>query len=333
MKDLRLFCLLVLFGIPFLCRADWMSEVDKRYQTQFPSQYAKVSEAQKLITNAQGNTSHTRRAIELLRSVISVNQRFAPAYVQIARATSNLGLMQNNRFDLGSLQEMEKALRKALEIEPSYDYAIALMGFAKMFQGDLDGAEKYYGQAERMGSTYPYLLTQQSQLANRRGNYKLALDYATKAYEQNRNSPTLAASAINEILFTLQKMPDDTSVEEEKWYTKRRELVPTAWNWQAHASFRLYRFGDYEKSIEYGKNALTLMDFGVGRYTLAAAYYKKWSDLRDSPSRANEAKQAYQAATMLYPVTDDMLADFDRNNALRSTAGALRKKAANMDVN
>ena len=333
MKYLRLLSLLFLFGIPILCRADWMSEVDKRYQTQFPEQYAKVSEAQKLITSAQGNSSQTLRAIELLRSVISVNQRFAPAYVQIARATSNLGIMPNNRFDPGSLQEMEKALEKALEIEPNYDYAIALMGFTKMFQGDLDSAEKYYRQAERMGSSYPYLLTQQSQLANRRENYSVALDYATKAYEQNRNSPALAASAINEILFTLQKMPGDTSAEEEKWYTKRRELAPTAWNWHAHASFRLYRFGDYEKSIEYGTKALSLMDFGLGRYTLAAAYYKKWSGLKDSPSRVNEATQAYQAATMLYPVTNDMLADFDRNNELRSTAEALRKRVANMGVN
>lgn len=328
----RQLCLLFLVVMPILCRADWMSEVDKRYQTQFPVQYAKVYEAQKLITSANGNSSQNQKAIELLRSVIRESPNFSPAHVQIARATSNLGLMPKNRFDPTALQDMEVALRKALEIEPNYDYAIALMGFVKMFQGNLDDAEKYYRRAEQMGSDYPFLLTQQSQLANRRGNYKLALDYAMKGYEQNRSLPNLAASAINEILFTLQKMPGDTSAEEEKWYTTRRELAPTAWNWQAHASFRLYRLGDYEKSIEYGTKALSLMDFGVGRYTLAAAYYKKWGELNDNSSRSNEAKRAYEAATKLYPVTDEMLADFDRVKDLRSTAEALRKKAINIGV-
>lgn len=330
MKGLFQFCLFMFICMPVLCRADWMSDVDKRYEKQFPVQYGKVYKAQRLITSANGQTNQTLEALELLHSVLEENQNFAPAYVQIARAASDLGRMSNNRFEISSLKEMEIALQKAIEIEPNYDYAIALMGFAKMFQGDLDGAEAHYGQVERLGSGYPHLFSQLSQLAKMRGNYDLALKYALTAYEQNRDSPTLAAASITGIIYALHAMPGDRVAELEAWYSKRRELDPSAWNWQAHANFRLYYLGDYEKSIEYCKNALALMDFGLGRYTLAAAYYKKWSDLKDDPLRSSEAKQAYESAVLLYPVTGQMLASFDRAPALRSTADAMRKEATGM---
>jgi tetratricopeptide (TPR) repeat protein len=328
MKHLSMFFLLVFIGLPTLCKAEWMSEVDKRYQTKSPSMYSRVQDAQVLISGGRTDTSKTLEAIAILHSVISEDKNFAPAYTQLARASSNLGIMPNNRFDPESMEEMEKNLQRALEIEPDYDYAIALMGFAKMFQGDLDAAERYYTRAEEMGSNYPFLLSQRSQLATKRGDYNTALGYAMKAYEQNQGSPGLAESSINEIIFALQKMPGDTLSELEKWHAKRCELAPTAWNWQAYAGFRLYRIGDYETSIEYGTKALSLMDFGIGRYTLAAAYYKKWSELKKIPSRSSEATAAYDRAASLFPANAEMLADFDRVNALRSTAADLRAKAA-----
>lgn len=326
MKTGNLITLVSLFLTSTLCQADWMSEVDKKYQQRSPAQYAKVAEAANLITTANGNSEKSYAAVDLLVAVTKESPKFAPAYVQLARAVSNLGTLPNNDFDKRALQSQEQLLQKALAIEPGYDYAIALMGFTKMFQGKLDEAEKYYIKAEKMGTGYPYLKSQLSHLANKRGNYPLALELALAGYEQNKSTPNLAAAAITEILLAYQNLPGDTASEEEKWFIKRRELNPSAWNWQAHASFRLYRFGDYEKSIEYGTKALSIMNFGVGRYTLAAAYYKKWNDLKDNPASLGEANKALEIATAMHPDTRDMIVDFMNTTKLRSTGKALQTR-------
>lgn len=307
------------------CCADWTPEVDKKYQQRSAAEYAKVEKANTLITNASGNTAQTHEAIELLTAVTKKDPNFAPAYVQLGRAALNLGLLPNNRYDADALLTQERFTQKALDIEPNYDYAIALMGFSKMFQGKLDEAEKYYKKAVEMGSSYPFLKSQLAQLSSRRGDNNMALKYALEGYEQNKSTPNLAAGAIGEIISAYQKLPGDTSAEEEKWYAKRCELVPSAWNWQAYASFLLYRLGDYEKSIEYGKKALSIMNFGVGQYTLAAAYYTKWNDLKDKPTRLDEANDAFKNASAIHPDTRDIIQDFMRNQILRPTGEALAK--------
>jgi len=323
-KSLILITVVVKFLISSFCQAHWISEVDKKYQQRSPAQYAKVAKAKDLITNSNGNTPQIYEAIELLTVVTKKYPKFAPAYLQLGRAASTLGIMPYNMHDKDSQLSLEQFVLKALEIEPNYEYAIALLGYAKMNQGKLDEAEKYFMQAAKMG--YPYTKTRLAQLSNKRGESKKALEFALEAYEQDKTTPNLAASAINEIVLAYECLPGDNAPEEEKWIEKRREIVPSAWNWQAHASFRLYRLGDYEKSIEYGKKALSIMNFGMGQYTLAAAYYKKWNDLKDKPARSDEANEAFKIASAIHPITRDMIQDFMNFQATKSTGEALLKR-------
>lgn len=306
--------------------ADWISDVDKKYQGNSPAIYAKVAQAQKLITDAKGNGDMNSQAYTLLLSVLGSNPKFAPAYVQMARLASNVGLLPNNQFDGSLLQSQEQFLVKALELEPNYDYAIALMGYTKMFQGELDEAGKYYEKAVKMGSGYVYLPMQLAQLESKRGNYSKALELAKQAYEKNKSEPKLAAGAITEILFASQRMPGDNTQEEDQWFAKRIELDPSAWNWQSYANFKLYGLGDYEKAIEYGEKALSIMDFGVGRYTLAAALYAKWATLKDTPARKVEAEQCFENAKKLYPDTSEMIRKLMVSPRLRHIGDELQKR-------
>src|SRR5512139_2829244 len=99
MKFLSYIAAVTFLAIPMFCHADWMSEIDKKYQRRLPSQYAKVSKAKDLITHANGNTDQIYKAVDLLTSVTKEDKTFAPAYVQLARAASNLGILPNNNFD------------------------------------------------------------------------------------------------------------------------------------------------------------------------------------------------------------------------------------------
>lgn len=307
-----------------LCHAEWISDVDKKYAKRQPSLYLQVAKAKSLISDANGQTAMNEQAVLLLGEVLRKDQKFAPAYVQFARVTSNLGHQVNNQFDGTALQSQEDYLRKALALEPNYDYAIALMGYTKMFQGNLDEAEKYYMHAEKLGSKYPYLKAQMAQLSTKRGNYRKAINLATQGYEENKSDPKTAAGIVNELIFAYERLDGDNIEELEKWQAKRRTLAPeVAWYWGDHARFRLYFIGDYEGAIKYGEKALSLMNYGVGRYILAGAYYKKWADLRGNQTRRAETKDAWERAASLSPVTGEMIEEFMGNPLLRPTGEAL----------
>lgn len=324
MKHIAYAAFLTFSLLSSICGAEWMSDIDKRYDKNNPQLYAKVVQAKDLISSANGNTGLSYQALELLITVIKTDQKFAPAYVQLARVTSNLGYLVNNRFDGTALQSQEEYVKRALALEPNYDYAIAMMGYTKMFQGNLDEAENYYMQAVALKSGYPYLKAQMAQLATKRGNYAKAIELATQGYEQNLSEPKIAAGTINELIFAYERMPGDHIKELEKWQAKRTELDPSvAWSWGDHARFRLYYLGDYDNAIKYGTKALSLMNYGVGRYLVAAAYYKKWNDLKDVPTRKVEAEKAFKIASAIHPDTADMSDEFMEIPMLRSTGAAL----------
>lgn len=315
------------FCLSSLCSADWISDVDSRYKKQSPAVYAKVEQAQRLISDAKGNSEMYRQANDLLQPVLKSDPKFAPAYAQLARLVSNTGMLTNNRVDAASLKAMDQILGKALELEPKYDLALALMGYSKMFQGQLDEAAQYYAKAVETGSQYPYLNTQLADLESRRGNYAKALELTQKAYEQNKASPAIAAGAITTMLYTYQNMPGDTSQDENKWHAIRVEIQPNvAWYWSAYANFRLHRFSDYETAIKYAKKSLELMDHGVGRYVLAAANYTKWAKLRAQPSSAEEAERAYNVATRVGTDTKYVIDEFMNNPPLKFVGIALSER-------
>jgi tetratricopeptide (TPR) repeat protein len=307
--------------------AEWMSDIDRKYERRSPATYAKVREASQLIPHDGGRTpSDLPRAVELLTTVLRTDPGFAPAHLQMARAIISEADGGGNRFDRQGLLHAADSVALALRIEPDYDYPLALSAYTKMFLKQLDDAERIYKRLLDSGSGYPYLHTQYAQLALRRGDAATAVARAQHAYELHKDDPKLALAAITEMLMAYPWVPGDTTAEEEKWYARRVAIDPHPWNWHAHANFRLYRLGDYESSIRYGTKALSLMDFPLARYTLAAAYYKKWHDLKDAPGRQREAEEAFRQAAALYADTGDMIRRLLAAQQLRSTGEALQRR-------
>jgi tetratricopeptide (TPR) repeat protein len=305
--------------------AQWISETDKKYQSRNPALYSQVSKAQKLISEANGRTEKTREAVDLLQAVLAKDPKFAPAYVQFSRAISNLGYLHSNKFDGEALQSQEDFVKKALRLEPNYDYALAMMGYTLMFQGKLDEAEKYYKRAQALGTRYPHLKMQLSELAIKRGDVQKAFDYANEGYAENKADPKMAASSITQLLRVYEKFTAQEFASMEKWQSLRRTLDPdVAWYWGDHMRFRLYFIGDYENAIKYGEKALSLMDYRVGRSNLASSYYMKWAKLKDVKGQSAAASAAWKRAAALSPVTDEIIDDMEWNPTFQDVADALR---------
>ncbi len=176
------------------------------------------------------------------------------------------------------------------------------MGFSKMMQGDLTGADPYYARLVKSGSEYPYLWAQMSELEVKRKNFEKAVELATAGYDRHKSDSKLAADDVTQILIAYDDFPGDHRDEMEKWQSKRTELRPdVAWFWGDHARFRLYFMFDYEGAIKYGTKALSLMRYGMGESYLAAAYFLKWALLKDAPTTKADAEKAFQSGREIDP--------------------------------
>jgi tetratricopeptide (TPR) repeat protein len=330
--------ILFLSFFPLFGHAEWMSDVDKKYQKDDPELYSDVLKAKTLISEAYGKTNNYHQAAAILLAVVEKNQKFTPAYVQLARVSSKLGHQSNDKYEAAALSMKEDYLNKALSLEPKYDYAIALMGYTKMFQGHLDEAEMYYNQVIEMKSGYPWLKVQLAKLARLRGDHKKAIQLATDGYEEYKakSEPKIAAGMARGIIsayIELERAGGNYNKELDYWYTQRTTLDPSvAWGWGDYAQFKLLNLGDADSAIEYGEKALSIMNYGMARRVVAGAYYKKWADLKDDKAHSVEANEAWKKAQVLYPDTLEIIREFMFYPQLKSTAEALLAKENQRDL-
>lgn len=314
-------------------KAEWVSDIDQRYSEKSPSLFAKVMEAKKLVDEARGRKDYSRKAIVTLLGVINEDPKFVPAYVQYARADANLGLRARNEFTVGTLTEMELLLRKALSIEPNYDYALVMMGYTKMYQEKYDESEKYYNQAKSLGTGYPYLMSQMAQLATRRGEYRKAIELASDGYEKNKSNPGLASAMVTELIFAYEKLPGNNDDDLDKWMsikTKLRPEDPSAW--LDYANLRLYKFGDYKSAMEYARHALEITNHPKIRMVLAAAYYARWSDLKVQHGNSIEVEEAFVKALSFWHPSEDLIQNMSGSDFIKLAADMLLAEVANRNI-
>ncbi|MEQ1518297.1 MAG: hypothetical protein ABL931_17590, partial [Usitatibacteraceae bacterium] len=289
--------------LPSLAFAAWISPVDQKYRKKNPALYAQVAKAQALISDSYGNSRSTDEGLQMAQAVIAKDPKFAPAYVQVARAIGAQAYLSSGKFDPAGLEVQEKSLQKALALEPDYDYAMALVGYNMMFRGKLAEADAIYKKLVTTKSGYPILKAQIAHLAIERKEYAKAIETASKGYEENKSDPKVAVSYCTELILAYEDLEGNHADKLEKWQNTRRTLAPeVAWFWGDHARHRLFNMNDYAGAITYGEKALTLMDYGVGRYTLAAAYYAKWADLEAKAPGRKDAADSLRRAEALSPI-------------------------------
>ena len=326
---IRLAIIAAVFLCPSIAFAAWISPVDQKYRKKNPALYAQVAKAQALITDSYGNSRAAEEALRLAQEVVAKDPGFAPAYVQVARATGALGYVSSGKFDPAALAEKSKFLQKALALEPGYDYAMALVGYNLMAEGKLAEADAVYKRVVAMKSGYPILNAQIAHLAIERKEYSKAIEIASKGYEANKSDPKVAVSYCTELIFAYEELEGNQVAQLEKWQTTRRTLAPeVAWFWGDHARHRMFNMNDYAGAITYGEKALTLMDYGVGRYTLAAAYYAKWADLEAKSPGSKDAADSLRRAEALSPLDRQMLNLFLSRPAMVPTGVALSRRFA-----
>ncbi len=95
----------------------------------------------------------------------------------------------------------------------------------------------------------------------------------------NKSANPKATAAAFEGLIKFYKRTSQWELADATYQKMIAREPYAAWNYGNYAQFLLCNRDNYEAAINQSKQALNIMNYGVGRQTLAAALYRKWAAL------------------------------------------------------
>lgn len=259
----------------------------------------KFNHAVALLNGYSGDTSTLESARAELESILKVNLRYAPAHREMARYFIKRGHISYQHFQSGSLEAAESSLKKAIEINPNYAEAFVLFGHLYRLMNRPQDALAALEKAEKLGTVDPWLqnnwadlLIDDAKYEEAAGRYRKVIDSKTP----DKNAMGAAFQGLISYYSSVGKLDQADEV-----YKKQLELDPgVAWSYGNYAHFLLCQRGDYDASISRSREALKIMDYGIGRYWLAAALYRKWAQ-SVLAGNAEAGKPYFTEAQTLYP--------------------------------
>lgn len=288
-----------------------------------PAYAEKFDRAVRLLDEYRGDTAVLEAARVELDGVLADNPRYAPAYREKARYFIMRGYINSRRFKPGSLEAADSVLRKAIEIDPDYAEAFVLRGHLYRMMNRHQDAVRALEMAGKIGTDDPWLQSNWADLLIDEGNYEAAAQRYRKVLDSGTQNKKVLASAYDGLIeyYLGRGMLD----EADKMHRQAIAFEPeSAWNYGNYAHFLLCRKDDYEGSIARSRQALSIMNYGVGRYWLASALYRKWA--ASTMPGAELDMQSYLEAQSLYDDPYEVGAQSSTCPPLRFVAQALVRR-------
>ncbi|MCR4347640.1 MAG: hypothetical protein NUV55_10645 [Sulfuricaulis sp.] len=303
---------------------EWISPVDNKYSAKNPELFSVLSRARVILDSWRGQQEKLREADTLLKSVLQKDSNFAPAYREYGRLYIMAGYINRDKFKKGSLNPAEESILKSIEIEPNYADSYVLLGhlYTNMDR-DID-AKSALVKAEQIGTNIPWLhlnwadlLVKQKQYGEALKRYQHVLETSTT----NRKAYSSALSGLTTVYWYMNQY-DKVSEAHKKIIAYEPD---SAWSWGNYSSFLLFGYNDVDGAITNGQKALSIMDYGMGRFTLACALYTKWALLLQDVKKADKAQQYFDEAWALYPYPERIIEKTIQYKYTKITADKLQK--------
>jgi len=229
-----------------------------------------------------------------LEDMRKANPRSALALAGLGRIAFRRSALRADTFDPDLLNRALDLSSQAISFDPALADGYIVRGFALNGKKDAAGARVAAATARKLAPTMPRVQMLAETLAEDSGD----LDGAEKILRNMLSRPIEQhwAGVVFGDLATLYEKAGDLEAATD---ARRRQvdLEPeSAWAKGSYASF-LIRKGDYEGAIAMAKQALSQMDYGAARLTLADAYCLKGEVALWDQGDTSGARQAFDAAT------------------------------------
>ena len=309
----------------FVYAGDWKSPIDTKYENQSPELFQSFIKAREIIDSWRGEGHKVQEANQILSSILEANQSFAPAYREYGRLYMIAGYINHDNFEEGSLNPSEAAILKSIELEPEYADAYVLLGHLYTNMKRYPDAEKALRKAEEIGTEIPWLHLNWADLLKKQRKF----DQAMKRYQHivdtgtsNRKAYLSALSGVT----TMHRYFGENDKANEGFLKEIAYQPDDAWIYGNYSSFLLFSMKDVDAAITNGEKALSIMDYGMGRFILGCALYTKWATLKDNPATAQQAQQYFDKAWAIYPHPEKIIAKTRKYPHTKVTALALANR-------
>lgn len=177
--------------------------------------------------------------------------------------------------------------------------------------------------AEKLGTQDPWLQNNWADLLIDEGNYEAAASKYRKVIDSRTPNKKAKSAAFDGLInyYSGTGKLDET----DQTYRKLLAFEPgSAWNYGNYARFLLCWKDDYDGAITRSRQALDIMDYGVGRYWLAAGLYRKWAQyvLHGDPGAG---KAYFLEASAIYPDPNEVVAGAQGCPAVQLIGTALER--------
>ncbi len=300
--------LLILFIIfSSVVRAEeWLSPVDTKYRNKNPDLYAKFDKARNMLDSWAGQQEKLSTAQQILTEIAQADNEYAPAYREFGRLYIMAGYINYDNFSPTSLPPSEAAILKSIQIEPNYAEAYVLLGHLYTNMKRYNEAKIALQKAEMIGTKDPWLHLNWADLNNKLGDQEAAFKRYMMVVNQASKNIKIHSSALEGVeTYYVNKGEYDKA---DKWYKKELAYTPeNAWAWGNYSGFLLYSRHDVDGSIRNAEKALSIMDYGMGRFTLACALYTKWAEMTAKGKDLSTTQALFDRAYKIYPNIDSVI--------------------------
>lgn len=265
---------------------------------------SKYRNAVELLNGYRGNAAELEAARAELSAVLDANPGYALAHREMARYLIMSGHIRARNFRPGSLEAADAYISRALEIDPGFAEAFVLRGHLYRLMGRHKDAVAALTRAEQLGSPDPWLqinwadlLIDERKYEEAAKRYRAVIDSKTP----NKKATAAAFEGLTDYYEAQRKF-----AEADEMYRKQIEFEPnTAWTYGNYAKFLLCQRDDHDRSIVQAREALQIMDYGVGRFWLASGLYKKWA-IEVIGGTPETGASYYSEAKEIYPDVDQI---------------------------
>lgn len=237
---------------------------------------SKASETNSKIKNIldtyRGNTSELKDAYNLLMPLLKNNPKDAMAYVNLSRLICKAGYIMYREYKPGSLEKAQEALDQAIALDSELFDAYYHGVYLYIRSNNIHKAKQFALKAQEMDPDSPKTDLIFSAIALEEDNLDEVIRRSKSALTKSNDK-----SIIHDSYFDLSKAYKQRKEykQVDAIYKQMIELYPNdPWELDSYANF-LYHRGNYDKAIEFGEKALSIMDFGMARKHLGKAYYQK----------------------------------------------------------